>query len=153
MGNTARRGTDQRGEGVTDSHATPVPSRLPPPPRGRELHPLALPPRPRGQRLPASPPRSQSPRCLPETPLRLPWGHPSAPALPRRRPGGGGGPSGRRDRPTSLRRSPQPRGSWKVGSERTKGGESPAPLGVGGSVRGTCRRFASRSLTGGRCGF
>lgn len=62
VGNTARHGTDH-GEGVSDSHATPVPSRLPPPPRGRELHPLALPPEAPwavARRLPA---------LLPEPPL------------------------------------------------------------------------------------
>lgn len=58
VGNPSRHGTGRRGEGVTDSHATPLPSGLPPPPRGRELHLPALPPEGSG-----SPPLCPAPRA------------------------------------------------------------------------------------------
>ncbi|XP_050191325.1 collagen alpha-1(I) chain-like [Myiozetetes cayanensis] len=77
VGNTGRRGTDQRGEGATDSHETPDPSLLP------LLLPAAVsctfqhcPPRRHGQEFPISLPRSRSPRRPPETSRRLPRGPP-----------------------------------------------------------------------------
>lgn len=113
---SARNGPS--GEGVTDSHATPVPSHLPPPPRGRELHPLALPAEAPWTVAPRLPVRSQTPRFTSETPHGLPWGRPSAPALPRRRPEGAGEArpgAGTVPPPSAAAAAPHPRGSWKAG--------------------------------------
>lgn len=152
VGSTAGLGKDQRGAGVTDSHAAPVPSRLPPAGSGGDCGDRcpfsALPPAARpGHRLPACSaplPRTRSPPRPPETPHRLPRGRPlrgrAAPTAPR---GEGGGPPGTGPFPPT----PGSASPWRLGLQRGTGvkkgaGKSPAPLwGWGGG--------ASEALAGG----